>query len=451
MLGMFTTHRSYRACMFALGMVLAWSAGAAQPLGCLIEPNRVIELGSPVIGVLESVRVDRGSAVAKGDVLATLKADVERASADVAKSRAQAEADVLAAIANRDYNRQRLVRAEELVKKNFVSGQALDQAKAEADVAEQRLAQAREQKRIWDREFEMARAQLALRSLTSPISGIVVDRYLNPGERVEDRAVMKIAAINPLRVEVFLPAASYREIKPGMSAKVYPELPDAGEHSAKVVLVDRVIDPASNTFRARLELPNPNNALPAGLRCKVAIGEQVISSSDPNKSVIPSTLSPAPAPAPAKATQAAPAAKVTPAPSPAPTPAPAPTKAVPSPKAAKHSALNEDGILKALEDWRASWAGRDIGRYLAAYTQEFRGTSPSREDWVKQREAKLKLAGDIDIHVSDARVSLLDEKRARVQFRQKYHSAGYRDDTLKTLSMVLEKGRWLIQEERSGR
>jgi hypothetical protein len=30
-----------------------------------------------------------------------------------------------------------------------------------------------------------------------------------------------------------------------------------------------VIDAASNSFRVRLELPNPENALPPGLRCKV--------------------------------------------------------------------------------------------------------------------------------------------------------------------------------------
>ena len=51
-----------------------------------------------------------------------------------------------------------------------------------------------------------------------------------------------------------------------------PELFDRGEHVAAVKTVDRVIDAASNTFRVRLELPNPNGALPAGLRCKVDLG-----------------------------------------------------------------------------------------------------------------------------------------------------------------------------------
>jgi len=41
-----------------------------------------------------------------------------------------------------------------------------------------------------------------------------------------------------------------------------------GRHAASVKLVDKVIDAASGTFVARLELPNPTNALPGGLRCQ---------------------------------------------------------------------------------------------------------------------------------------------------------------------------------------
>ena len=343
--------------LLASVVALAAPADAAQPLGCLIEPNRVVELGSPVIGVLEQVHVDRGADVRQGQVVATLKADVERASASVAKSRAQAEADVQAAIANRDFNQQRLKRGEELVKKNFISNQALDQIKAESDVAVQRLAQAREQKRTWDREYDMARAQLAQRSLVSPLTGVVVDRYLHPGERVEDRAVMKLATLNPLRVEVFMPAAAYREVQAGMNAKVFPDLPGAGEHNAKVILVDRIIDPASNTFRVRLELPNPDNALPAGVRCKVAIGDQVVEAGgNPNKTAVPSSLAPA---QPVNPAQPAPPTSAPPAPA---KPAPA---AVPKVSVAPEAA--DRGVMRALESWRKSWTNRNLADYLSAH------------------------------------------------------------------------------------
>jgi membrane fusion protein, heavy metal efflux system len=266
-------------------------AFAASPLGCLIEPSQVADLGSPVIGVLDKVLVDRGASIKKGQVLATLRTTVEQASLDVAKSRARAEADVRAAIASRDFSRQQAKRAEELVKHNFISRQALDQALSESEVAEQRLAQAREQKQIWDKEHDLAEAQLALRNLLSPLTGVVLDRYLSPGERVEERPVMRIATLDPLRVEVFMPAASYGSVKTGMTATVSPELPGIGERRARVSLVDRVIDPASNTFRVRLDLPNPGHAIPAGVRCNVALADQVVGA-DPTRSLRPKTPGP---------------------------------------------------------------------------------------------------------------------------------------------------------------
>ena len=92
---------------------------------------------------------------------------------------------------------------------------------------------------------------------------------MSAGERVENRPILKVAQIDPLRVEVVLPATQYGRVQTGMSARVVPELPGASPVTATVTIVDRIIDPASNTFRARLTLPNRGNALPSGVRCKV--------------------------------------------------------------------------------------------------------------------------------------------------------------------------------------
>ena len=107
------------------------------------------------------------------------------------------------------------------------------------------------------------------RAPRSPLSGVVVERYLTDGERIEEKPVVKVATIDPLRVEVIVPAAYFAKIKTGMTAMVKPEVSEAEPRGAKVIVVDRVIDAASNSFRVRLELPNPNYQLPPGLRCKV--------------------------------------------------------------------------------------------------------------------------------------------------------------------------------------
>lgn len=74
----------------APGAAAAAAGGsAAEPrrgdaIGCLIEPSVVVEIGSPVIGVLDRVLVERGDVVKKGQVVAQLDARVERAAVAVA-------------------------------------------------------------------------------------------------------------------------------------------------------------------------------------------------------------------------------------------------------------------------------------------------------------------------------------------------------------------------------
>lgn len=245
---------------------------ATQPMGCLIEPQQVAEVGSPIIGIIEAVMVDRGDPVVKGQVLARLRSDVERAAVAVADSRTQAEADEQAARASLDFARQKLERAQDLLSRKFISPQAVDQARNEYALAKQKSVQAAEQKRITLRELRLAQVQLAQRVIRSPFDGIVAERYLTVGERVEEKPLFRVAKINPLKVQVVVPVAFYGKIQPGASASVQPQLPDAVAASARVTLVDKLIDGPSNTFRVQLEMPNPDLSLPAGLRCKADFG-----------------------------------------------------------------------------------------------------------------------------------------------------------------------------------
>ena len=79
---------------------------------------------------------------------------------------------------------------------------------------------------------------------------------------------MRVAVIDPLRVELMVPTAQYGTLAPGDRVTIRPELPGVEAVTATVRHVDRVLDAASNSFRVRLTLPNPGHRLPAGLRCK---------------------------------------------------------------------------------------------------------------------------------------------------------------------------------------
>jgi RND family efflux transporter MFP subunit len=261
-------------------------------LGCLIEAERIAEVGSPVIGVVERVEVERGERVNKGQVLAVLRDSVERAALSVATLRARSDADIQAATASAEFNRKKLERTRDLVSKKFVTQQALEQARAEADLAEQKLVQAREQRDLSRQERDVAAAQLEQRTIRSPIDGVVAERYVSPGERVDDKPLLRIAKVDPLRVQLVVPVAMYSRVQMGGGASVSPEFPGAPVATALVTMIDKVVDPASNTFRVHLQMPNHGGALPPGLRCKAEFG----TAKAPVVPAVPTPAAPPPAP-----------------------------------------------------------------------------------------------------------------------------------------------------------
>lgn len=256
----------------------AWaqSGPPARGLDCMIQPHQIVQIGSAAPGVIERILVDRGDLVKPGQPLVQLQAGVERAALAVARERALQQGEMTVATGSADLAQRELQRAKELHEQNFVSQTYLDKQRAEAQVAGGRTDQASERKKLAQREVDLAAAQLAQRSINAPIAGVVVERFMSPGEFVDQKPILRIAAIDPLRVDVLVPAVAFGQVEPGMKGSVMPELlPDLQrkrEYIAVVKTVDRVIDAATNTFRVRLELPNPGGTLPAGLRCKVDLG-----------------------------------------------------------------------------------------------------------------------------------------------------------------------------------
>jgi RND family efflux transporter MFP subunit len=238
---------------------------------CMIEARQSIAVRSPVEGVIESILVQRGEVVKKGALVATLSSGPERAALDMARSRATMQGEIKSAEARVELTRKKWERAEELVKRNFVSENARDEAQAEYRLATEQLRAARENRRLAELDMNRAKEVLAQRSIKSPVNGVVVEIMLRPGELMSSNQkdpIMKIVEVDPLNVELVLPVSQFGRIKVGQRADVLPEEPVGGSHSARVEVADHVVDAASGTFGVRLRLPNPGNRIPAGVKCK---------------------------------------------------------------------------------------------------------------------------------------------------------------------------------------
>ena len=227
---------------------IAQGGDTLSTLGCMLEPSKKVEVSSPVPGVLAVLEVRRGDQVVVGDTLFQLRAGVERAAVELARVRA-------------DFARRDAERNEELYADDLLSVHERDEI--ETDLLLARM------------ELRLAEEELALRTVSSPISGVVVDRLLDEGEYVNVDPVLRLATLNPLHIDLLLPSEYFGEISVGQVLEIIaaPALPEARE--ATVSTVDPLIDPASGTFRVQLTMSNPGNSIPAGLRCSARLPASV--------------------------------------------------------------------------------------------------------------------------------------------------------------------------------
>jgi tetratricopeptide (TPR) repeat protein len=166
-------------------------------------------------------------------------------------------------------------------------------------------------------------------------------------------------------------------------------------------------------------------------------------------------------------TPAAPAAKPAPAPQAAAQPS-APAKAVETPaassaastakpapepkesKAAAPARATED-VLKSVNAWARAWASNDVPAYISAYASDFQTPKGmSRSGWEAERKARIAKPRKIEVEVDSPRVSFDEKNRAIVSFRQHYKSGPMNVTSGKTLVMVKNGDKWLIQQERAG-
>jgi hypothetical protein len=105
-------------------------------------------------------------------------------------------------------------------------------------------------------------------------------------------------------------------------------------------------------------------------------------------------------------------------------------------------------VRAAVEAWRDAWSRRDVEAYLAAYAPGYSGRSPqhTREQWVRERTARIRDRRQIDVQIDDLRFA---ERAGAVlaSFEQTYRSDGIVSRSRKQLVLREVGGRWLIVQE----
>jgi len=244
---------------------------SAQAFDCLIEPHQMVDLGTPVTGLLEQVLVSRADRITKGQILARLESHAELAATELARFKSELVGPTQLARNKIEFARLKHGRRQVMVKENLMPAQDRDDAEAELRLAEAELKVASENRQLAKLEHQQQRGLLALREIQSPFDGVIVEQLAFAGEVVEPgagkRGILRVAQLDPLRVQVVMPRNTFAQVREGMSVEVIPELPGKAPYVARVRSVDRLLNAASGTFVVLLELANPNLEIPAGVTC----------------------------------------------------------------------------------------------------------------------------------------------------------------------------------------
>lgn len=114
---------------------------------------------------------------------------------------------------------------------------------------------------------------------------------------------------------------------------------------------------------------------------------------------------------------------------------------------------NKDAELIAFANsWASAWSAKDVDLYLSKYAKDFK--TPNGDVlalWQASRKQKIYLQGKILVEIEDIKVTMKNENLARIQFKQKYTSDKLTEDSNKSLLVKKIDGKWLIQEETSGK
>ncbi|MBF0605073.1 MAG: tetratricopeptide repeat protein [Nitrospirae bacterium] len=133
----------------------------------------------------------------------------------------------------------------------------------------------------------------------------------------------------------------------------------------------------------------------------------------------------------------------------------APVNAVsPSAKAADQTVSSLTGAVEDnIVQWAKDWSEKNIRGYLDAYSSQFQPPSPfaDRTAWETRRKQIIGQKESIRVTISDMKITVINPSRILAVFKQDYRSSSYTDSSQKTLTMVLEDGRWKILRERSGK
>ena len=206
-------------------------------------------------GRITALNFTEGQPVRAGQVLVQLDDSVARAELEQAR-------------ANQKLGKAKFDRAVELKQRNFISGQAQDEAENVMRVA--------------DATVSLGVAKLAKLTIKAPFSGTIGLRTASTGDYVKDgQDIVNLEKTDPIKVDFKVPEIFQSKIKVGQPLSVALDALPAQAFTGKVVAVNPQLDTAGRAVVLRAQMDNRSGVLKPGMFARVRLtladtGEAVV-------------------------------------------------------------------------------------------------------------------------------------------------------------------------------
>ncbi len=275
----------------------------------LIAPYENVAIQSSLSEPADTVNVQEGDHVRKGEVLAQLdtadlqaqlQSDLATAQSDAANTAhtvysgneliTQGSQGLNSAVANLARDQRILARDTTLFHDGYVSQQQYeaDQATVRNDQAtlqsaqalvqangpnlnapglqQSSVAQAKAQEAVALAQAQQIRVSISKATIVSPIDGVVVNRNLNPGEYPGTRQIFTIQQVSPIFAVLRGSTDQIAGIHPGATATIQTDgVSGSKKFTGSVVGVLNEIQPGSTQFQVKVVLENPGEVLRPGM------------------------------------------------------------------------------------------------------------------------------------------------------------------------------------------
>jgi len=223
------------------------------PVSGALQPVRQATVKSKVSGEVRAITVREGDAVQAGQMLARMD------TADLEARLIERQGQLASARAQLAMNEKTLSSNQKLLKQSFISQNAFDNSESTMNMTRGSVMSA---------EANVRLAQNALKDAvaTSPLTGIVAKRHVQPGEKVAfDTPLVTVVDLKEIELQAMVPAIDIPELRIGMPVELAVDGFGDRKFAGRIERINPSTEPGTRAILVFVGVPNPNNELRGGM------------------------------------------------------------------------------------------------------------------------------------------------------------------------------------------